>query len=62
MYPYNCARAVRATDATAPSKAREVSQGKAEAGKEQNDAKIKTTKSKGDEADSPGKIVAGRRF
>ena len=62
MYPYNCARAVRATDATTPSKAREVSQGKTEARKEQNDAKTKTTKSKGDEADSPGKILAGGGF
>ena len=62
MYPYNRAWAVRATDATAPGKAREVSQGKAEARKKQNDAKTKTTKSKGDEADPPGKILAGRRF
>ena len=53
MYPYNCARAVRATDATAPSKAREVSQGKAKAQEKQNDAETKTTKSKGDEAHSP---------
>ena len=60
MYHYNCARAVRATDATAPSKAGEVSQGKAEARKKQNDAKTKTRKSEGDEADSPGKILAGR--
>ena len=36
-----------------------MSQGKAEARKEQNDAKTKTTKSKGDEADSPGKILVG---
>ena len=35
------------------SKAREVSQGKAEAQEKQNDAKTKTTKSKGDEADPP---------
>ena len=62
MYPYNCARAVRATDATAPSKARGVSQGKAKTRKEQNDTKTKTTKSKGDEADPPGKILAGGRF
>ena len=62
LYPYNCARAVRAMDATAPSKAREVSQGKAEAQEKQNDAKTKTTKRKGDEADPPGKILAGRRF
>ena len=45
-----------------PSKAREGSQGKTEAQKEQNDAKIKTTKSKEDEADSPDKILAGGRF
>ena len=60
MYPYNCARAVGATGTTTLSKAREVSQGKAEAQEKQNDAKTKTTKSKGDEADSPGKILAGR--
>ena len=46
---------------TTPSKAREVSQGKTEA-QENYDAKAKTTKSKGDEADSPGKILAGRQF
>ena len=62
MYPYNCAWAVRATDTIAPSKARGVSQGKAETRKEQNDAKAKTTKTKGDEADSPGKILARRQF
>ena len=61
MYPYNCARAVRAAGTTTPSKAREVSQGKTEA-QENYDAKAKTTKSKGDEADSPGKILAGRQF
>ena len=32
-----------------------MSQGKAEAQEKQNDAKTKTTKSKGDEADPPGK-------
>ena len=47
---------------TTLSKAREVSQGKAEAQEKQNDAKTKTTKSKGDEADPPGKILARRRF
>ena len=47
---------------TTLSKAREVSQGKAEAQEKQNDAKTKTTKSKGDKADPPGKILAGRRF
>ena len=36
-----------------------MSQGKAEAQEKQNDAKTKTTKSKGDEADSPSKILAG---
>ena len=36
-----------------------MSKGTAESRKEQNDAKTKTTKSKGDEADSPGKILAG---
>ena len=40
-------------DTTTLSKAREVSQGKAEAQEKQNDAKTKTTKSKGDEADPP---------
>ena len=35
---------------TTLSKAREVSQGKAEAQEKQNDTKTKTTKSKGDEA------------
>ena len=44
-----------------PSKAREASQGKTEA-QENYDAKAKTTKSKGDEADSPGKILAWRQF
>ena len=44
------------------AKAREVSQGKAEAQEKQNDAKTKTTKSKGDGADSPSKILVGRRF
>ena len=39
-----------------------MSQGKAEAQEKQNDAKTKTTKSKGDEADSPGKILAGGGF
>ena len=39
-----------------------MSKGKAESRKEQNDAKTKTTKSKGDEADSPGKILAGGGF
>ena len=48
-----------ALDKVSASKAREVSQGKAEAQEKQNDAKTKTTKSKGDEADSPGKILAG---
>ena len=62
LYPYNCARAVGATCTTTLSKEREVSQGKAEAQEKQNDAKTKTTKSKGDEADPPGKILAGRRF
>ena len=38
-----------------------MSQGKTEA-QENYDAKAKTTKSKGDEADSPGKILAGRQF
>ena len=38
---------------TTLSKAREVSQGKAEAREKQNDAKTKPTKSKGDEANSP---------
>ena len=38
---------------TTLSKAREVSQGKSEAQEKQNDAKTKTTKSKGDEADPP---------
>ena len=47
---------------TTLSKAREVSQGKAEAQEKQNDAKTKTTKSKGDEIEPPGKILAGRRF
>ena len=46
---------------TTLSKAREVSQDKTEA-QENYDAKAKTTKSKGDEADSPGKILAGRQF
>ena len=55
MYPYNCARVVRAAGTTTPSKAREVSQGKTEA-RENYDAKAKTTKSKGDEADSPGSL------
>ena len=36
-----------------------MSQGKTEA-QENYDAKAKTTKSKGDEVDSPGKILAGR--
>ena len=36
-------------------------QGKTEA-QENYDAKAKTTKSKGDEADSPDKILAGRQF
>ena len=45
-----------------PSKAREVSRGKTEAQENYNDAKAKTMKSKGDEADSPGKILAGRQF
>ena len=49
-------------DTTALSKAREVSQGKIEARKEQNNPKTKTTKSKGDEADSPGKILTRERF
>ena len=62
MYPYNCARAVRATDATAPSKAREVSQGKAKARKEHNDAKTKTTKSEGDETSRRDKCLAGAGF
>ena len=62
LYPFTCARAVRATPTATPSRTREVSQGKAEARKEQNDAKTKTTKSKGDEADSPGKILVGGRF
>ena len=44
---------------TTLSKAREVSQGKAEAQEKQNDAKTKTRKNKGDEADSD---LAGRRF
>src|SRR4051812_16394377 len=57
LYPYNCARAVRATGTTTLSKAREVSQGKAKAEEEQNDAK--TTKGKGDRANPPGKILAG---
>ena len=39
-----------------------MSQGKAEAQEKQNDAKTKTTKSKGDETDPPGKILAGRQF
>ena len=47
---------------TTLSKAREVSQGKAKARKKQNDATTKTTKSEGDEADSLGKILAGRQF
>ena len=47
---------------TTLSKAREVSQGKAEAQEKQNDAKTMNTKSKGGEADPTGKILAGRRF
>ena len=59
LYPYNCARAVRATGTTTLSKAREVSQGKAGAQEKQNDAKTKTTKSKGDEADPPARSLSG---
>ena len=62
MYPYNCAQAVGATGITTLSKAREVSQGKAEARKEQNDAKTKTTKSKGDETDPPARSLQGGGF
>ena len=62
LYPFTCARAVGATPTVTPSRTGEVSQGKTEARKEQNDAKTKTTKSKEDEADSPGKILAGGRF
>ena len=47
---------------TTLSKAREVSKGKPEPQQKQNDAKTKTTKSKGDEAGSPAKILAGRQF
>ena len=54
MYPYNCAQAVCATGTTTLSKAREVSQCKAEAQEKQNNAKTKTTERKGDEADPPG--------
>ena len=50
------------TGTTTLSKAREVSQGKAEAQEKQNNAKTKTTKSKGDEAGSPGKILVGGWF
>ena len=62
LYPFPCARPVRAAPTATPSRTREVSQGKAEAQEKQNDAKTKTTKSKGDEADSPGKILARGRF
>ena len=55
-------RMKRLTPVKAAPPAREVSQGKAEAQEKQNDAKTKTTKSKGDEMDPPGKILAGRRF
>src|SRR4051812_734653 len=62
LYPYYCARAVRATGTTTPSTTREVSQGKAEVQENWSNAKTKTTKSKGDEVDSPGKILAGGQF
>ena len=47
---------------TTLSKAREVSQGKAEAQEKQNDAKTETTKSKGDEADPPARSLLGGGF
>ena len=47
---------------TTLSKAREMSQGKAEAQEKQNDAKTKTTKSKGDEADPPARSLLGGSF
>ena len=39
-----------------------MSQGKAEAHEKQNDAKTKTTKSKGDEADPPARSLPGGGF
>ena len=39
-----------------------MSQGKAEAQEKQNDAKTKTTKSKGDEADPPERSLPGGGF
>ena len=62
MYPYNCARAVRATGTTTLSKEREVSQGRAKAQEKQNDAKTKTTKSKEDEADPTARSLPGGGF
>ena len=63
LYPFTCARAVRAAPTTTPSRAREVSQGKAEAQEKQNNAKTKTTKSKGDETDlPPAKSLPGGGF
>ena len=47
---------------TTLSKAREVSQGKAEAQEKQNDAKTKTTKSEGDKADPPARSFSGGGF
>ena len=47
---------------TTLSKAREVSQGKAEAQEKQNDAKTKTTKSEGDKAEPPARSLPGGGF
>ena len=60
--PFSCAWAVRAMPTATPSKMREVSQGKAEAQEKKNDAKTKTTKSKGDEADPPARSLPGGGF
>src|SRR4051812_40484397 len=47
---------------TTLSKAREASQGKAEAREKQNNAKTKTTRSKGDKADPPARSLPGGGF
>ena len=57
MYPFTCARAVRAAPAVTPSRTGEVSQGKTEAQDNQSNAK-KAKRQRGG-AVSPGKTLAG---
>ena len=59
MYPFFCAREVRAAPTATPSRTREVSQGKIEAQGNQSNAKAKTTKSRGTKQVPPARPLPG---